>query len=310
MGALQVLLEHGIRPDMLVGTSVGAINAVFLAVDPTPGSALDLGEVWKRVDTRQVLQGNRLTMLWRFLTGKDSLYGNESLLQLIEENLPLGVERFGDLEGIKLLIVATKLDTGEPRVFGHDAEERLTDAVMASTALPPFLPPWCCGEELLVDGGIAADLPIGIAVAEGAKEVYALHLVDVPPQARQITGLLSIAEQTINHVLSRQLDAELKESASIDGVALHYIPLTAFYNIPLWDLSHTAEMIEEGRRQGEAYLRASEAVRGTERLSFLGERLKGRLKTAIRRLQGIPTRKRHGFDEKMEPRSGTFGIRS
>ncbi|MGB3905339.1 MAG: patatin-like phospholipase family protein [Anaerolineae bacterium] len=63
VGALQVLLEHGIQPDMLNGTSAGAISAIFLAVDPTPGSALDLGEMWKRVDTKQVLQGNRLTML-------------------------------------------------------------------------------------------------------------------------------------------------------------------------------------------------------------------------------------------------------
>lgn len=74
-------LEHGIRPDMLNGTSAGAINAVFLAVDPTPGSALDLGEMWKRVDTRQVLQGSRLTMLWRFLTGNDNLSGPRATLR-------------------------------------------------------------------------------------------------------------------------------------------------------------------------------------------------------------------------------------
>lgn len=69
-------------------------------------------------------------------------------------------------------------------------------------------------------------------------------------------------------------------------------------------------MIEEGRRQGEAHLRASQAVTRTERLSFLGERFKEHLKTAIRPLQGIPTRKRHDLDEKMEPRTGTFGVRS
>jgi len=310
VGALQVLLEHGIQPDMLVGTSAGAINAVFLAVDPTAEGALELGRMWKDVDSRRVLHGNRLTMLWRFLTGKDSLYSNESFRRLIKEDLPSGVERFGDLEGIQVYIVATRLDTGEPRVFGRDPKERLLDAIIASTALPPFLPPWHCGEESLVDGGIAADLPVRIAVDEGAKEIYALRLVDVPPQGRQIRGLLSIAEQTINHVLSRQLDAELEESASIEGVSLHYIPLSGFYNLPLWDLSRTAEMIVEGRRQTQAYLQTCQAVTATERLSSLGQRVEEGLKAAFRRLRGVLTRNDRALDEKMKPHSDAFGVRS
>ncbi len=310
VGALQVLLENGIQPDMLVGTSAGAINAVFLAMDPTVEGALAVGRKWSKVNGDQVLHGNRLSMLWRFLTGKDSLYTNEGLRHLIEENLPPGVERFGDLQRIKVYIVATSLDTGEPRVFGRDPNERLLDAIMASTALPPFLPPWRCGEELLVDGGIAADLPVRISVGEGAKEVYALHLVDVPPQHRQMRDLLSIAEQTINHVLSRQLDAELEESASIEGVTLHYIPLTGFYNLPLWDLSRTAEMIEDGRRQTQAYLEAWPAVAADERLSSIGQRIKVGLSSTLGRLRRILSRNHRSRDEKMKPHSGAFRVRS
>jgi NTE family protein len=266
--------------------------------------------MWSKVNSDQVLHGNRLTMLWRFLRGKDSLYGNEGLRHLIEENLPAGVERFGDLEGIKVYIVATSLDSGEPHVFGRDPEERLLDAIMASTALPPFLPPWHYGEELLVDGGIAADLPVRIAVDEGAQEVYALHLVDVPPQRRQMRDLLSIAEQTINHVLSRQLDAELEESASIEGVTLHYMPLTGFYNLPLWDLSRTAEMIEDGRRQTQAYLESCEAVTTGDRLSSVGQRVRQSLKAGFKRLQGTLIRSHRGPDQKRKPHSGAFRLRS
>jgi NTE family protein len=309
VGALQVLLEQGIQPDMLVGSSAGAINAIFLGLDPTPDGARTLGQLWKNVDSRQVLPGNRVTMLWRFLTGKDSLYSNEGLQHLIADHLPSGVEHFGDLEGIQVYIVATRLDTGEPRVFGGDPEDRLLDAIMASTALPPFLPPWPCGEELLVDGGIAADLPVRIAVDEGAREVYALHLVDVPPQKRQIHGLLSIAEQSIDHVLSRQLDTELEESASIEGVTLHYIPLTGFYNLPLWDLSKTADMIEEGRRQTQAYLEACQGV-PTGGQPSLGQRVKRRLRAGFRRLQGMLSRDHRGLDDKMNPDSGAFRVRS
>jgi NTE family protein len=269
VGALQVLLEHGIVPDMLVGTSAGAINAAFLAIEPTVDSARELGTLWQKAEKGHVFQGNRLTMLWRLLTGKDSLYRNESFQRLIAENLPPGTERFGDIESTRLYIVATRLDTGEARVFGQDPRERLIDAIMASTALPPFLPPWRCGDELLIDGGISADLPVSVAVSEGAKEIYALHLVDAPRKGQQIRGVIGIAEQAINTVLSRQLEMELEESGSVKGVTLHHVPLTGFYGIPLWDFSQTAEMIEGGRRQMQEYLDASQGVDGEGRFSSL-----------------------------------------
>ncbi len=309
VGALQVLLEHDIRPDMLVGTSAGAINAAFLALDPSPPAALELGEMWKRVDENQVFHGNRLTMLWRFLTGKDSLYPNDHLQHILEENLPPGVECFGDLERIKLYVVATRLDSGEPRVFGDDPKEHLLDAIMASTALPPFFPPWCCGKELLIDGGIAADLPVRIALARGAKEIYALHLVDAPRHKQQVHGLLNIAQQAINNVLSRQLDSELRELTTIQRVTLHYVPLTGFYGLPISDLSHTQEMIEGGRQQTEEYLQASEAATRHQRPSALRERAKRSLETGLRQLQGIVGRNRQGLEEELELHSASSKLR-
>lgn len=310
VGALQVLLEHDIRPDMLVGSSAGAVNAAFLALNPRQDVAQQLAEIWKGVDGKRVFHGNRLTVLWRFLRGKDSLYRNDDLRHLVERSLPSKEACFADLDGIKLYVVATRLDTGEARIFGEDPSERLLDALMASTALPPFFPPWPCGQDLLVDGAIASDLPLKIALAKGATEIYALQLVDAPPQSRQIHGLLTIAEQALNHVVSRQLDADLEELSGIGGVTLHYIPLTGFYSLPLWDLSQTPEMIEEGRRQTEAYLQASQAVTRTGSPRSLGQDVKARLKTAIRRLQTNLTRNRHGLDEKTEPHSGAFGVRS
>jgi len=281
VGALQVLLERGIVPDMLVGTSAGAINAAFLAIDPSPDTARDLGHMWLAANEDGVFRRHRLTVLWRFVTGKDSLYSNEGLRCHVERSLPPGMKRFADIQAVRLFIVATRLDTGEARVFGHDPQERLLDAIMASTALPPFFPPWACGDELLIDGGISADLPVRIAVAEGATEIYALHLVDAPQEGRQIHGLLSIAEQAINTVLSRQLQIELQESEGIKGVTLNYVPLTGIYGLPLWDLSHTEEMIDEGRRQMEEYLKAPRGVATSKRSSSL----RSALKRAVQRVR-------------------------
>jgi NTE family protein len=274
VGALQILLERGVVPDMLVGTSAGAINAAFLAIDPSVDTTRDLERLWLVANEDGVFRRRRLSMLWRFMTGKDSLYSNESFRCYLERSLPVGKERFADVQAVRLFIVATRLDTGEARVFGHDPQERLLDAIMASTALPPFFPPWACGDELLIDGGISADLPVRIAIAEGAREIYALHLVDAPPDGRQIRGLLSIAEQTINTVLSRQLQSELQQSGSTKGVTLHYVPLTGCYGFPLWDLSHTEEMIHEGRRQMEEYLEAPQGAATSGRSWPLGSALR------------------------------------
>jgi NTE family protein len=248
-------------------------------------------------------------MLWRLVTGKDSLYRNESFRRLIAENLPHGTERFGDVKTTRLYIVSTRLDTGEARVFGHDPQERLVDAIMASTALPPFLPPWRCGDELLIDGGISADLPLSVAVSEGAKEIYALHLVDAPRKGQQIRGVIGIAEQAINTVLSRQLEMELEESGSVKGVALHHVPLTGFYGIPLWDFSQTAEMIEGGRRQMQEYLDASQGVDGEGRLSSL----RATWKHGIERTRRLVSRIFAGrwlLGRRLEDLSGSSKIRS
>ncbi len=309
VGALQVLLEHGIVPQMLVGTSAGAINAAFLAVEPTLHTAAELANLWQNVETKHVFQGNRFTMLWRLLTGKDSLYRNQSLERLILENLRPGTDLFGDIDAVKLYIVATQLDTGEARVFGQDPQERLIDAIMASTALPPFLPPWQCGDELLVDGGISADLPVRVAVSHGAREIYALHLVDAPRAGQQMRGLFSITEQTINTVLSRQLQMDLDESESIKGVTLHHVPLTGFYGLPLWDFTHTDEMIEGGRRQMEEYLQATEGVATSKRLSSLRSTLRRGARRARRALSRVPAG-RWLLGHRMEEISGSIKIES
>ncbi|MDH4207768.1 MAG: patatin-like phospholipase family protein [Anaerolineae bacterium] len=309
VGALQVLLEHGIVPDMLVGSSAGAINAAFLAADPNPETARDLTRLWVQAREEHIFRGNRLTILWRFLTGKDSLHNNKNLQRMVAENLPDGFEFFSDVQRVKLYIVATKLETGEARVFGRNPEDRLLDAIMASTALPPFFPPWRYEDELLVDGGIAADLPVAVAVEHGAREVYALHLVDAPPRATQLSGLLNIAEQTINTVLARQQQLELAESENLRSLKLHYVPLTGFYGIPLSDMSQTEQMVESGRQQMEEYLRAHGGVSEEQRATSLRATLRTGLRSALRRLAHLPSA-RWSLHQKPKDISGSIELGS
>lgn len=110
VGALQALFEHGIKPDILVGTSAGAMNAAFIATDPTLEGAYKLGELWKSIRREDVFPGNKLTMAWRLITGKDSLFPSDHLRRLVEKYIPPDKKRFGDLS-VKLYITAANLNT-------------------------------------------------------------------------------------------------------------------------------------------------------------------------------------------------------
>jgi len=253
VGALQVLLEKGVRPDILVGTSAGAINAAFLAADPTPAGAYRLGELWQQVTKEQVYPGGPLRVIWHLLTHRDSLYPNENLRAFVEAQMPAGVRFFHQL-AIPLYIVATDLRNGEPYIFGDNPEEPIVDAIMASTAIPPFLPPWSYRGRLLVDGGVAANLPIGVAVEKGATEIYALDIQgDKPPEKRRWT-VLEIATWSINALMHQQWDRDLTICAVHPEVTLHHLPLRTERRLAFSDFSHSAELIAEGRQVAEVYL--------------------------------------------------------
>jgi NTE family protein len=254
-GALLVLFEHGIRPDMVVGNSAGALNAAIIAADPSLEGARRLVKLWEEAQKHNLFPGNYLTMAWRLVSGKDSLFSNKRLKRFIESNVPSDRSRFADITAAKLYIVAADLNTGQLRLFGEDPKERIVDALMASTAYPPYLPPWNFRNRQYIDGGVIADVPINIALDKGAKEVYAIHVMgseQAKPPVR-FRGLLSIIIQTFTVLMIQQLHRELRECAVRPGVKVHYLKIEAYQDIPFWDFSHTEEMIEKGRRVAEDF---------------------------------------------------------
>ncbi|MFQ6015243.1 MAG: patatin-like phospholipase family protein [Anaerolineae bacterium] len=254
VGALQVLFEHGIYPDMLVGTSAGAINAAYLAPDPCRERLDELAQLWRKVTKDDVYPGNRLRVLWRLLTRKESVYPNDRWQRFLERHIE--VRRFAEIKAVKLYIVAAELDSGAMRLFGQNGEESVLDALMASTALPPLHPPWRLGEERCIDGGTVANLPVRVAVEKGAKVIYALHAVNPLPPASQLRDLFNIANQAVGTLLRQQLVSDLERTALHHGVELHHIQLTPPLQPAFWDFSHATELIEAGRQAAEAYLAA------------------------------------------------------
>jgi NTE family protein len=169
VGMLAALLERGIVPDLVVGTSVGAINGAAVAADPTARAASRLEELWSAMDAGDVFGGSPLGRLATLARSRTHLHGNEALRELLGASLP---PRFDDL-AVPFQCVAASIERAAERWFDSGP---LVDAVLASAAVPGLLPPVRIGEEHFLDGGIVNSIPVSRAVELGAREVYVLHV--------------------------------------------------------------------------------------------------------------------------------------
>ena len=153
--------------------------------------------------------------------------------------------KFGDLAGIKLVIVATDLNKGVPVLYGSNPEDRVLEALIASTALPPWMQPLQKDEWLLIDGGVVSNLPIEPALAMGAREIVAMNLVDFRDVTSATHGFGSFLGRLFNTVEQRQLALELA-LAEARGVPVYCLNLLGNEHVPLWNFTHTDDLIAKG----------------------------------------------------------------
>jgi NTE family protein len=253
VGAMRALFERGIQPDLLVGTSAGALNAAFLATDPTPQTNERLAQMWLNTKAQDIFPKPKWYMLLRAAFFGNGLDDNQARTRNFKKQLPPGVKTFGDLK-IKLYVTTADLQTGRMYLYGDDPQADLLEAALASTALPVVWDPEVINGHQYVDGGIVANVPIGIAVDRGAKEIDALDLQDPGPYAHK-KGALPIALLSIGVLGYQQALRDIQRAIATAGITLHYISLgDIFANVDLQDLSHTAEMIEQGYQRAQEYL--------------------------------------------------------
>ena len=173
------------------------------------------------------------------------------------------MRRFKDLK-VPCIVTATSLSTGRLRLFGNDPTERLLDALLSSTAIPPFFTPYHYQDELLADGALVANLPISQAIMRGARTIYTLEIVD-ELSAGPEPGMLGTLASSLNAMLSRQHEQERQITAlgRKRGVVIHDIRLTSGQNLVYNDFSHGAELVAAGERVIHAYLDAHPAPRAS-----------------------------------------------
>lgn len=266
-GMMLALAERGVVPDLLVGTSVGALNAAYLASGPSYQGARSLANVWSELRRRDVfpLPGPGAV---RALAGRgDHLIDAAPLRRLLTKHLPY--PRLEDAPW-PVVVVATEVTTGQEVVL---AEGDAVDAVLASASLPGVFAPVEFEGHTLIDGGVVNHTPISVAVDLGADRVvvlptgYACALPSAPRSAlAMVVHAFTLATQR------RLIDDVRRLQNEID---LRVVPPLCPVSVSPVDFSRSAELVDRARRATRKWLDADRAADQSHDL--LAHRHAGRL---------------------------------
>lgn len=255
-GALEVLLENGYRPRLIIGNSAGALNAIKLAAAPTLAGVAELQQSWRDVTKDHVGSVNLLLGLKQLVLQGESLFPSQPLLEYLRAHLPADIATFGELRavhGIAAFALATNFDEGAPRVFGDRDEDRLLDGAMATTALPPYLPPWQVDGHRYVDGGIHSNLPLRAAIERGATELLTLWIRPPLKLTGRRRNVLHISSSAFN-MMAQSLSAAELDVARRSGVEVRLLELHPDEDIEFWDFGQAERLIEAGRQAAQEIL--------------------------------------------------------
>lgn len=279
VGALKALIERGITPDVIVGTSIGSWNGAVLAMDPTERGIEKLLKVWGGLTTSRILLGWEphlptaapafagafvVAAIRRATLGYPSLYGDTGLRQVFHENLR-GM-RFEDAK-VPFRVIASNLTAGGLTVFGKGPVEL---ALLASAAIPGIFPPVRIAGDIFVDGGALESSSLQTAMDLGARRIFVLDAgYDVTPelddelqalvQRLPRTGkqpnahaLAVVLERTATMMGRYQLDRAIERVPS--GIETHVIRPTSSMNEAALDFDHAGSWIDVAYEQAKAYL--------------------------------------------------------
>jgi NTE family protein len=247
VGMLQALADRGVVPDLIVGTSAGALNAAYVAGQGmTEPSLARLEAIWRGLHRRDVFPISPLRAIAALAQAAPALCGSGPLRRLITEHLP-----YDRLEAaiLPVHLVATDACTGEEVLLSSGPA---VEAVLASAAIPAVFPSVPIDRRHLVDGGVANNAAISQAVALGADRIYVLPsgyacALDRPPR----TALAS-AMHALTLLIEQRLILEV--AAFADTIDLRVLPPLCPLAVSSMDFGQAAELIDRARLSTAAWL--------------------------------------------------------
>jgi NTE family protein len=200
VGMLEALAERQVTPDLVIGTSVGSLNGVVVALNPR-GAANRLSHAWVRITRNQIFPGGLLSQVRTLQRTKTHLFPNTGLAAVIADFL--GATSTFDTLALPFAAVTTDVATSSPHVISAGS---LLPALLASAAIPGIFPSVDHDGRRLYDGGIVANVPLRQALAMGARSLVVLdctfpgHLLPPPESIAEtllFTAMVTMRSQAV-----------------------------------------------------------------------------------------------------------------
>jgi NTE family protein len=252
-GMLHALYERGISADLLVGTSVGALNAAFVASRPqTPATARELARVWRGVEREDAFPVSLRTIVGGLSGQRDHLVPTRGLRQIVKRHVQL--QDLADA-ATPLHVVAFDISAADEAVL---SEGPALDAIVAACSIPGILPPVALGDRLLIDGGVVNNTPIAQAVELGAERVYVLPTQEPYARPDPPRTALDAAIYGLGLLVGSRLDADIARYRG--DVELIVLPATNSEHVQPTDFDHSSGLIAEAHAAARKALAAAAAV--------------------------------------------------
>jgi NTE family protein len=252
---LQALYERGVTPDFSVATSVGALNAAFVASrQQTPATARELGRIWRCLGREDIFPVSLSALVGGLCGRRDHLVPDRGLRQLLRRHL-----QFEDVAdaAIPLHLVAFDLTQGRELLL---SDGPAVDAVAAAASIPGVFPPVEIGDHRLVDGGVVNNTPISHAVQLGAERIYVLPTQDPGSfPRRRPQSALDAALYGLRALLDGRFDADVAQYSQ--EVELILLPAPNPDGIQPTSFDHSGRLIGQALEATRACLASQNAGR-------------------------------------------------
>src|SRR5215213_5682982 len=251
VGMLRALFDAGVHPDLILGTSVGALNGALVAAHPGPDVIGRLITLWESAaGNREVYGDGPVRQVTRAVRTGTHLHSTRPLRDRLRQEL-------GDLTFAELTVpfqcCAAEIERAAEHWFTHGS---VVDAVVASAAVPGLLQPAVVDGEHYLDGGIVNSIPVGRAVELGAREIFVLQVGRVERALAPPRRPWDVARVSFEIARRHRFNREIEELPA--GVRAHVLPSAVdeaddrarAYR----DTSAVAERIDAAYRASAAYL--------------------------------------------------------
>ena len=246
IGMLRALVERDIRPDLVLGCSVGAINGAGLAEDPTSAGVGRMERLWRELDGKDLMPRSVLPQPVALARKGEAISDNTGLRRALEERLT--ARTFEEL-AVPFQCVATDV-IGVREVWFTSGP--LIEPILASAALPAVFPSVVIDGVRYLDGAIVDDVPVGRAVELGARTIYVLQVSGFARPRPEPRRPLDVAIQSYwiarHHRFKRELDAVPSD------VDVHLLPTGQTPTMRFNDFTRSAELMSLAYEASSDYL--------------------------------------------------------